>query len=240
MGKGDLPFYDGLPVELGGRGWAIVLAAVVLAFLQLILAPWSDAFWGFAGPVLFTGLPLVALRLVAGPGWTALFGPYGFRAFGASVGFAILTLISSLLAGFVLSRLMAMTPNATIAMERDKVGLALLLGRAAVQLVGEEAVTILPLLAVLWFCVRRLGWSRRAGLVTAVVVSTLWFSAMHLPTYNWNLLQCLLTIGTARLALTVAYLVTRNMWVSVGAHILNDWTLFFIGFAGAHGPVAGA
>ena len=33
------------------------------------------------------------------------------------------------------------------------------------------------------------------------------------------------------------YLVTRNVWVSAGAHIINDWSLFFVSFAGAHAPI---
>jgi membrane protease YdiL (CAAX protease family) len=104
-------------------------------------------------------------------------------------------------------------------------------------LIGEEAVTILPLLAVLWLSVSKFGLPRRAGLWLGVLISTVWFAAMHLPTYDWNVLQCLGTIGTARLVLTASYLVTRNMAVSVGAHILNDWTLFFIAFVGGHSPI---
>lgn len=79
--------------------------------------------------------------------------------------------------------------------------------------------------------------SRRAAIIVAVAVSTIWFAALHLPTYNWNILQCLLTIGTARIVLTMAYLLTRNVWVSSIAHIINDWTLFFIAFGLGHGPI---
>ena len=70
-----------------------------------------------------------------------------------------------------------------------------------------------------------------------MVVSTLWFAALHLPTYDWNVLQCLGIIGTARIVLTLSYLVTRNLWVSVGAHIINDWTLFLGAYAIGHAPV---
>ena len=33
-------------------------------------------------------------------------------------------------------------------------------------------------------------------------------------------------IGSARLVLTLAYIKTKNIWVSYGAHLINDWTLF--------------
>jgi membrane protease YdiL (CAAX protease family) len=51
------------------------------------------------------------------------------------------------------------------------------------------------------------------------------FGALHLPTYGWNWIQCLVIIGGARLVLTLPYIMTRNIWVSTGAHIINDWTL---------------
>jgi len=37
--------------------------------------------------------------------------------------------------------------------------------------------------------------------------------------------QCLVVIGSARLVLTWAYIWSKNIWVSVGAHIINDFTL---------------
>ena len=50
----------------------------------------------------------------------------------------------------------------------------------------------------------------------------------HLPTYQWDLVQCLAIIGSARLVLSLAYLFSRNLGVSTGADVLNDWTLFGI------------
>lgn len=49
-------------------------------------------------------------------------------------------------------------------------------------------------------------------------------------------MQCFLVIGSARLVLTLAYVVSRNLWVSAAAHIANDWSLFLIAFAGSHLP----
>lgn len=105
-------------------------------------------------------------------------------------------------------------------------------------------LTILPLLAVLWLCVRKFNLSRRVGLIIAVILSTLAFAAVHLPTYDWNLLQCFGGIGTARLVLTAAFLITRNLWVSAGAHIVNDWTEFLaptlLGGLSGHTPIGTA
>ena len=40
----------------------------------------------------------------------------------------------------------------------------------------------------------------------------------------------------ARLILLLPYIMTKNIWVSTGAHILNDWTLFIIALLGAIAP----
>lgn len=235
----DLPFYDGRPVEIAGRGWLIVLVAVVLGFAALVGLPLDSVPLNFIPPILFVAIPLGALVMVAGPHWTALFGHYGIKQFGQSLGFGVLTIVVSGAAGFLLSRLtpMAANPAVTSLAGLGPVDLVLFLARTFIQLIGEEIATVLPLLAVLWLCVSRLGLSKRTGLVVAVVVSTLWFAALHLPTYNWNILQCLGIIGTARIVLTLSYLVTRNLWVSAGAHIINDWSLFLGAYALGHAPI---
>ena len=69
------------------------------------------------------------------------------------------------------------------------------------------------------------GQPSRRALVAAWVLSALLFALAHLPTYDWNLVQCVAIIGSARLVLTAAYIRTRNLWVSTGAHVLNDWLL---------------
>lgn len=40
-------------------------------------------------------------------------------------------------------------------------------------------------------------------------------------------------IGGARLILTLPYVKTKNIWVSTGAHVLNDWLFFSLTILGA-------
>jgi hypothetical protein len=237
--RADLPFYNGQPVEIGGRGWLIVLAAVIIAFAALIALPLPTTPLNFIPAILFVAIPLGALAMVAGPHWKALFRRYGIKQFGQSLGFGVLTIIVSGAAAFLLSRLTPMTANPAVV---SLSGLALpdvvlFLARTFIQLIGEELTTILPLLAVLWLCVSRFGLSKRTGIIIAVVVSTLWFSALHLQTYNWNVVQCLGIIGTARIVLTMSFLVTRNLWVSASAHIINDWSEFLGAYGLSHLPI---
>lgn len=235
----DLPFYNGQPTTIGSGGWLLLMGSVLLAVALLFFIPPTPVALSFLAAALFTGVPLATLALVAGPRWTAVFRPFGAKQLAQAVGFGLLTLATTFAVGLLLNMILPLTPNKGIAAVASQGVLdqVLFVIHAVIQLVGEEAITILPLLAVLWLCVTKLGLSRGVGLTIAVVVSTLWFSLIHLPTYNWNILQCLGAIGVARLVLTASYLLTRNLWVSSGAHILNDCVLFFISFAGGHMPV---
>ena len=237
--KIDLPYYAGEPVAISGRGWLVVIASVIAAFFQLILAPFETVPLIFIPAVVFTGLPLLTLMAVTGWRTPAIFRPLGMKQFGIGLGFGLLTVAVSFVVGTAVAQLFGASPNAAVSglATYGTLDLLLFLARTFIQLIGEEVVSILPLLAVLWLCVSKFGLSRRVGLVIAVVVSTLWFSAMHLPTYNWNFIQCLGIIGTARVILTLAYLLTRNIWVSSIAHIFNDWVLFLTSFGLGHLPV---
>jgi membrane protease YdiL (CAAX protease family) len=94
------------------------------------------------------------------------------------------------------------------------------------QLFGEEIVSVSPFLAILWFCHTKLDMGRGPSIVAAWLGAALVFGALHLPTYGWNFVQCFLVIGTARLVLLIGYVATKNIWVSTGAHIINDWLTF--------------
>ena len=74
--------------------------------------------------------------------------------------------------------------------------------------------------------------SRIAAIVSAWIISAIFFGLVHLPTHSWNWIQCIVVIGTARVVLSLAYVKTKNIWVAAGAHILNDWTIFTLSFMG--------
>ncbi len=89
----DLPFYDGRPVEISGRGWLLVLLAVALGFAALVALPVDGVPLNFVPPLLFVAIPLGALAMVAGRHWTAPFRRYGIKQFGQSLGFGVLTIV---------------------------------------------------------------------------------------------------------------------------------------------------
>ena len=237
--RGNLPFYAGAPVAIVGKGWALLLLAMALGLAALVTIPATTFPATLVPALLFMGMPLVALRIVAGPHWTALFRHVRLRQVGQMVLFAILTMLASGFVGFTLQQLGQLTPNPVIEemMEMTAGNFLLRLIPTVPQLIGEELLTVLPLLAILWFATVRLGLGPTPGIVLAVAGSSFVFAAVHLPTYDWQFAQCFGVIGTARLMLTIAFLWTRNLWVSAGAHILNDWSELTLSFAFSHEPI---
>lgn len=231
----DYPYYDGSPVQITGARWWVVMAACIVAFAILILPISWGSIGGFVPAIAFAAIPLAALYYAAGHHWTAIFRRLRPRDFALMVGIAILNIVVTIVAGLVYSAVFSIDGNPAIESidENGTVDRILFFVRTIPQLLGEELVTILPLLAILYLCYTRFHLSRRTALVIAWFATAVIFALLHLPTYNWNLLQVLAIIGLARLILTLAYLITKNILVSTGAHIINDWTLFAFALGGA-------
>lgn len=226
----DFPYYNGLPVRLSGWQWCLVLAGTALGFAVLIApVPGFQDRWGqFVPATLFVLIPLVALAVATPKHWKALFLRISRRDVGVMVLIALLNLVISFAVGVLVMKLHGADSNPVFkAMAtRSVADQELFFLKTIPQLLGEELLTMLPLLALLTLFHSALGLSRRTAIVLAWLLSALMFGALHLPTYNWNVVQSFVVIGTARLVLSVAYLWTKNLWVSAGAHILNDWALF--------------
>jgi len=234
---GDFPFYNGVPLDISGWQWLFVMAAVAAGFLVLVLPiPWPGGPLGALIPaLLFPLIPLAALARVAPVHWTAILGKVGWRELRLMLGFALLNLVVSMSVGAIVRALADVTPNAATAQlsGMDTAGRIAFFAKTVPQLFGEEVVTLLPFLAVLTVLTHRFGVGRKGAIVGAWLISSLLFGLIHLPTYDWNWVQCIVVIGTARLVLTLAWILTKNIWVSTGAHIVNDWLLFTLSLLGA-------
>ena len=234
---GDFPFYNGMPVALSGGQWLLLMAAVAAGFAALVLPiAWPGGGFGVLIPaLLFPAIPLAALALMAPGHWQAIFGRVGWRELRLMVGFALLNIVVSLGVGIAVRAMAEVTANAATAQlaTMDTTGRVLFFAKTLPQLLGEELVTLLPFLALMALLTRRFGAGRKGAILGAWLISALLFGLIHLPTYGWNWVQCIVIIGTARLVLTLPWILTKNIWVSTGAHILNDWLLFTVGLLGA-------
>jgi membrane protease YdiL (CAAX protease family) len=225
----DFPFYAGAPVALSAACWGLLLAAVAAGFAELTM-PWPGSgteVGQWAQVLLFPAIPLAVLAAVAGRHWLALLRPLRWRDPFLMLGFALLNIAVAAGLGLALYAGGGATVNPAVGEVSAIGGEARLMffARTVPQLFGEELLTLLPFLALLAFFAGRLGWSRRQAILGAWLLSSLLFGLLHLPTYRWNFLQCIVVIGSARLVLTGAYLLTKNIVVSTGAHILGDWLL---------------
>lgn len=239
----DFPFFRGQPLSLSGGQWAVILAAVAIGFACLTVndSILADDLGVFVRTLLFPAIPLLALRLVAGPHWRSLFRRLHRVDLAWMLGIAVVNLVITILLGFLVLKLFGADINGAVvglvgqsAMERE-----LFFLRSLPQLFGEEVLTILPFLFVLHVAHDRLGLSRTQSVLMAWLLSSVLFGLVHLPSYQWNLIQCLVVIGSARLILSLAYIKTKNIWVSTGAHIINDWLIFgFVILASAPDAVA--
>lgn len=238
---GDFPFYNDAPTAISARQWLFVLGAVAAGFLVLVLPiPWPGGVLGALIPaVLFPVLPMVALAHVAPKHWTVIFGKVGVRELRLMLGFALLNIVVSMSIGAIVSVLTEVTPNgaAQLLGSMDAAGRMAFFAKTVPQLFGEELLTLLPFLALMQALSVHFGAGRKGAIIGAWLISSLLFGLIHLPTYDWNLIQCIVVIGSARMVLTLPWILTKNIWVSTGAHIVNDWLLFGVGllFAGLMG-----
>lgn len=225
----DYPFYNSVPTRISGPQWGLVMLMVVIGFaLLMVPIPFlENSFGQFLQVILFFAIPLLGLKIVAPGHWTAIFRKIRGRDVLWMILFTVLNLIVTFVVALLVTKLFSATPNEAIASagSMNLSELAVFAVKVAIQLFGEELISILPFLAVLTFCFSRLKWSRKTAVLAAWLVSAVLFGLAHLSSYEWNILQCLLVIGTARLMLTLPYMVTKNIWVSTGVHILNDYII---------------
>ncbi len=233
----DFPFYNGTPTSISNRQWLFVMAMVVVGFLVLASPiDWPDGgFWQFIPAVLMPGIPLLALAYVAPNHWTAIFGKVRGREIRLMFGFALLNIVVSMGIGAIVFALTETTPNGNAAQlgDLDTAGRVAFFAKTLPQLLGEEVITLLPFLALLQWFTKSLGVGRKGAIIAAWLLTSLAFGLIHLPTYDWNWIQCIVAIGSARMMLTLPWILTKNLWVSTGAHIVNDWLLFTMILLGA-------
>lgn len=94
-----------------------------------------------------------------------------------------------------------------------------------IQFIAEEIIFIIPFL----FVINKLRTkNEKLKTIAAILVSSLIFGAMHLTTYNFNIIQAVLVISIIRTGLTMSYVLSKNLTVTYLVHMIYDWTLIWI------------
>lgn len=226
----DFPFYNGKPIELNTWQWSVIWLSTAIGMAVLMLTPQPNNLFALLPRFLFLAIPLATFAYFTRGAWRSLFYRPKLADYGLMIGFFVLNLAVSGVVAIAVSSLFGANANqATNGLEHaDALEITAFYVGTAIQLMGEEIFTMLPFLALMYFFYSKGKLSRTSAIIGAWVLSAVWFGAAHLPTYGWNIMQALLIIGSARIILTLAYIRTKNLWVSYGAHVLNDWAIFTI------------
>ncbi len=234
----DFPFYNLLPAEIATWKWIVIILSCVVGFSSLLFIYFENQLLNLIPRILFTGIPLVTFIVLARPNWRAIFKPLKWADVPTILVFWLLTLGLSAGAAFIVSggdpvgHFAANSATSTV-LDGGFWGIVGFYLGTFIQLFGEELVTILPFLAVLYWLHSKFGVSRKLAIILALIVTAISFGAMHLPTYGWNIVQAIVLIGVARIALTLAFIRTKNILVSFGAHLVNDWVTFTLALVAA-------
>lgn len=224
----DFPYYDGEPVDVAAWKWGVIVLACVAGFAALIFYPATSNLESLIPRILFPAIPLAVFIGFTGRYWKLLFKKLTGVDYLNMVFFWLLNLAVSVLVGLLVMALFGANANPATngLLDGGPIEIISFYLGTGIQLFGEEIFTILPFLAIMYLLFTKAKLSRNTSVILAWLITAAWFGAAHLPTYGWNFAQAFLIIGAARLVLTLAYMRTKNILVSTGAHILNDWSSF--------------
>lgn len=235
----DFPFYNLLPAEIPTWKWILIILSCVVGFASLLFIGFEDQILSLIPRIMFAGIPLATFIILAKPNWRAIFKPLKWADAPTIIVFWLLTLGLSATAAFIVTggdpaggHLAANSATNTV-LDGGLWGIVGFYLGTFIQLFGEELVTILPFLAILYWLHSKFNVSRKIAITLALIVTAISFGAMHLPTYGWNFVQAIVLIGIARIALTLAFIRTKNILVSFGAHVVNDWVTFTLALVAA-------
>lgn len=231
----DFPYYNGDPIDISAWKWGVIVLAAVAGFLTLLFFPAENDVQSLLPRFLFPAIPLAVFICFTGRFWKSLFHKLRAVDYLNMVFFWLLNLAVTGVVGILVAAIFGANANTATdgVLGGGPAEIAAFYLGTGIQLFGEEMFTILPFLAIMYLLFTQAKLSRNTSVILAWLITALWFGAAHLPTYGWNFAQAFLIIGSARLVLTLAYIRTKNILVSTGAHILNDWTIFTVSLIGA-------
>jgi len=201
------------------------MGGLVVGFAVLSTLPVPGVLGIWVRGLLFVAIPLAVFAWAVPGHWRVIFRrPQALDPIWA-LGFGMLGVLVVLALGILLadSADFSANPLSSALLDMTPAEQVLVFLGLVPQLLGEELLTVLPFLALLSWLRPRLRMNTAVAL--AGLGAVLLFSAAHLPTYDWNLVQCFVVVGAARVVLLTAFVTTGSVWVSTAAHVLSDWAL---------------
>ncbi|RVU54356.1 CPBP family intramembrane glutamic endopeptidase [Anaerosphaera multitolerans] len=211
----DFPFGN-----VSNLRWFLSLTLLFLTFFLIFVGGIVENI--IIAIVFFVAGCFVSLYLLDKRFWRKVFKPLKlgdlFKIF--------LVLLFTYAAAFLVSQLsVSMNDNPIIDMlSKDKVVIYFFI--SILQLLGEEILFLIPFLFI--FNKLKYKTNKKVALTIAWFLSSEIFGILHLPTYSYNLFQCLVVIATIRFALSLGYIWTKNLTVTYIVHVLYDWIILLL------------
>lgn len=233
----DFPFYNDKPQRVSGQKWFIILLFPFLGFfiLTTVYFPFLSVYGNeLASGIILPLFSLFGLMLTVGKNWQLLFKSFGWKELILVIGYVIgAVIIAGMIGGAIELLGVGLTDNPMTTKATDPDAFTVysqLRFQEIFQLFGEEFLAILPFLAILHLTTTAFRFGRKTGIITAWVCSSIIFGLLHLPTYDWNFIQCIFVIGGSRMLLTFPYIQTKNLWLSYFVHYFYDMLVFTVAF----------
>ncbi|MGR3742409.1 CPBP family glutamic-type intramembrane protease [Companilactobacillus sp. DQM5] len=96
-----------------------------------------------------------------------------------------------------------------------------------ISLVGEELIVASVVLPIYSYLAQRKTNKKNAWLI-ALIVGSVFFGMLHLPTYSWNWYHAVVIIGLARVPFSMAWKKTDSLLGGIFTHIIYDYVLILI------------
>lgn len=192
--------------------WIISLIILNSSFFVLELFPDNKVFG-----ILFLVGPIVSIFVLGHKAFRKLFKFPKLRDIPAVFGMTFLTLFAAVVSGIVLKRFGSVDNPIVKVISKDNFNLVVLM--LLVQLVIEE------IFFIVWFLFLHHKVKFKSEVLResfAWVVSSLLFGAMHLSTYDFNIVQAIVGIGLIRFVLSSIYIRRKNLTLAYMVHFLYD------------------
>ncbi|MBP2025863.1 CPBP family intramembrane glutamic endopeptidase [Peptoniphilus stercorisuis] len=213
----DFPFED-----VPNKNWALSLLVAIGGFFYISFGIWTlpkilvnEYFISF----LFLFFCLVALSILDNKFFNKIFKKINSK----DLLIIIFTLVICYGMGFISSLGKTDLVENPITGIINKSNIVKILIVTAIQLIGEEILFVIPFLYV--YNKMKIKKSKRISIIVAWIISSLFFGALHLPTYSFNFYQAFIVIGTVRMGMSISYILTKNLTVSYIAHVLYDFLI---------------
>lgn len=200
--------------------WLLIPAFVILGMLGLSFNI-LNAFWIW--------LPIF--------GTAGLIGIYGWNDFKKLVkfpkknswGFMVaMVFLAMMLASFavLLGTILGMHFSANPVFDQDKSAVYKSLSYLWVSLIGEELIVALVTLPVYSFLTTKMA--KNKAWIWALIIGSIFFGILHLPTYGWNWYHAIVVIGLARIPFSVSWKYADSLLGGVFAHVFYDYFLILM------------